>query len=166
MVIGIVCEADSVCPRLAVLGAYSVDEGARPVAPHRPLPEHVQPPGDEARRARSRRCSSPWLRPNVCGLMATAPRPSTTTATTQPITGRARQRSAASTARPTSSAARLERESVSTSPAHSTASDADDPELLAALAGRAAAGRRATTITIARKRPKMSGSKNTELTVK
>ena len=65
---------------------------------------------------------SPWLSPNVFGEIATATAPTATTAT---ATQRARdtfQRSAASVPRPTRSAARLDRDSVSSSPTHSTAS--------------------------------------------
>ena len=64
----------------------------------------------------------PWLSPNVFGVTATAIAPIATTATATTTARDTRQRSAASVARPTSSAPRLDRDSVSSSPTHRTAS--------------------------------------------
>ena len=65
---------------------------------------------------------SPWLSPNVVGVTATTAAPIAITATATYSAREGRQRNAARIAIPTSSAPRLERLSVSTRQAHSTAS--------------------------------------------
>ena len=108
---------------------------------------------------------SPWFKPNVFGEIATNATPIATTAAVASRIGLAFQRIAPSTPSPTSSAPRLERDNVSTSPAHSNvrAPTATSWSRSRRPYRRTAASR---IITNARNLPKMSGSKNTELIAK
>ena len=85
------------------------------------------PPG-RGRRGRSSPGSSTFCLPvsmfSAPGASATTATPTTATAPISAITGHGLQRSAASTARPSSSAAKLDCESENTRPAHSSASAA------------------------------------------
>ena len=101
----------------------------------------------------------------MVGETAIAAAASATTTAAASTARPTRHRIAASAASPTSSAPMLDRDSVSTSATHRIASTTTVASCVRCLRAysRTAPSR---IITSARNRPKMSGSKNTELTVK
>ncbi len=108
---------------------------------------------------------SPWLRPNVVGVIAITAATSATTPAAMNTARPTLQRTAASVPRPTRSAPIEDRDRVSSSATHRIASTA--PVTSTVRRRRAYRTTEASRIiTSARNRPKMFGSKNTELTVK
>ena len=168
-VIGIVCEAFVASrPELFSCARYSAlnDPAPQPSSGFsraRSMPPRIRSKRPEV--ALSIEPESPRSSRSAPGNANTSTAPATTTASAGSATTLAPQRSHASTARPSSSAAKLDCESVVISPPQSTTS--------ATIVQNSDRGRFAQIstdaspiITSARKRPKMFGSKKSELTRK